>query len=637
MIFNKKLYSTILIFFLCVTFTIGQSHISTQSHQAAVTSIAVSNDGSFYTAGQDGFIIKWTSDGLGEHYQITELEIRLIAVHPNGNDIAVYETDGYSIHRISIWNWPSLKRKNSKNFSNAITSLSFTAKGTLLAVGSATVNGVTYLNPITGRDVPKLKESTGIVNMIVGSSSEKSSVMYSPAGHLSYYNMTTGLRKQRFQTEQQLEQVVLFNNNLFCAGIKNNYIYIIDALSGKTINKIKAENPTLYQDTTSKELYYSEKKDKNYTLYQISGIHNSQNISISNPTKIKTFTGIDRTNTITSSIKKNDQLILGTKNGNIYVTDIIKQDTTLALLPITDNMYDKVFDIVSIGNDFYCLTSNTIYKTSFDTGIVEKICSNDGFSNLDVINSNIILWNKNSKKKVAFLDLETKTQKDLFIPKNYIQNLKPFGNKIIFIEGNTTVKLFDISNNTTSELYKGTGIQDAILYNDMDLYVAKSASSNPRSPLIHVNTQTKETVMLPINGNVAFSLSYNDNPNNPIYGIQVITQNKATKTNVFAYYPNTKTVSSIIITANEDIDAFLNQYNTTLYTNIGKDQIRSYDTKTKKQLILNRSASLPLKIARTETRIAILNRDGSISWYTPNNPKVLADWYMTIDGMWFEF
>ena len=46
---------------------------------------------------------------------------------------------------------------------------------------------------------------------------------------------------------------------------------------------------------------------------------------------------------------------------------------------------------------------------------------------------------------------------------------------------------------------------------------------------------------------------------------------------------------------------------------------------------------MPLKIAQNSTRLVILNRDGSISWYNPALSGVLADWYLTTDGQWFEF
>lgn len=617
----------------------SQAHISTQSHQAPVTMTAFAQDGSFFSVGQDGFIVKWTSDGLGEHYQITELEIRLISLSPNGKDIAVYETDGYSIHRVSVWNWTTLKRKFAKTFTSSITELEYTAKGTLLAVGTATVDGTLYYNANSGQKISKIKDATGIVNMIYSSSSEKSSVMYSPAGHLTYYNMTNGKRKQRFQTEQQLEQVSLFNNNLFLAGTKNDQIYIIDALSGKTAGCIAAETPVLFSDPNDSSLYFMEYNGRNYTLKMITAsMHNDGTTTVNSPITIKSVSGFSSKNNITSASKSNTTLVMGTKGGDIFKTDTTASASTVALLPLTDNMYDKVLDIVSINNEFYCLTPKTLFNTSYDTGIVNNICSNNGYTDMLPYGNNVILWAKGERKNVSIFNLETKETTSLFTPKTGLQILRLFGDKLIYIEGNTSVQMYDILNQTTKELYVGTGLQDAVLYKDSELIVAKSAASNPRSPLINVNIDTKETVMLPLSGNVAFSLCYNENSStNVIYGVLMTSNSTTSQTAIFAYYPEKKTSSTIIRQEDEDTNAFLIQYGINLYTNLGKSQVRTYNTNTKKQTQLIRSASLPLKIARTSNRLAVLNRDGSVSWYDAATGKYNADWYMTTDGIWFEF
>ena len=313
--------------------------MSAESHQAEVTMISADTpDGSFFSVGKDGFLIKWTPDGFGEHYQLTELEIRLVAVRPNGYDIAVYETDGYSVHRVSVWNWKNLTRRFVKTFSSSITALSFTEKGTLLAVGTATVNGAVYINPMTGNTVSKIKEATGIVNMIQGSSTEKSTVMYSPAGHLSYYNMTNGTRKERFQTEQQLEQVVLFNNNLFCAGVKNDQIYIIESLSGKTVARLAAKSPVLFNDPEDTVLYYTEFDGRTYTLKQVTATYDGTTSSVGSPTLVKTLTGLSSRDPVSCTAKKDSTLLLGTGNGNIYSTDTANS----ALVSITNKEYDKI-------------------------------------------------------------------------------------------------------------------------------------------------------------------------------------------------------------------------------------------------------------------------------------------------------
>ena len=634
---SSKKFSFILISLLMTLTVWSQAHLSTQAHQDTVNKVAVTKDGSVFSAGKDGFLIRWTEDGMGEHYQITELDIPMIAVHPNGNDIAVYETDGFSIHRVSVWNWPSLSRKFVKTYTNNIISLNFTGKGTLLAVGTATVNGMEFLNPSTGRTVSKIKEATGIVSMFYGSASEKSAVLYSPTGSLTYYNMTNGSRKERFTTEDQLEQGTLLNNNLFFAGVKNNQIYIIDALSGKTSARVSARSPILLSDGGA-ILYYVETDGRNYTLKAIETKVTEESSTIANPSSLYNLSGINTANTITSGFYSKGKIVLGSKAGNIFSVALGQTENAGKTVVVTENMYDKIYDIASINNDFYFLTKDTIFLSSYDTGQIDTVAQISGFTNIIPYGNNVLLWSRGTKKTVVLLDLQTKTTKNLFTPKNYVENLRLFGNKLVYIEGSTTVNLYDMDTHSNSELYTGTGIQDVVLYHGDELYVAKSASSTPRSPLISVNTVTKETVMLPLDGSVAFSLSLDqENNSNVIYGIQATSQGSNSQTTIFAFYPERKTSTAIMKVAGEDVNAFLTMYGSTIYTNIGKSQIRSYDTKQRREVQLNRSASLPLKLARSGNHIAVLNRDGSISWYNAGNGTVLADWYMTTEKQWFEF
>ncbi|MBO7175175.1 MAG: hypothetical protein J6V57_05435 [Spirochaetaceae bacterium] len=634
---SSKKFSFILISLLMTLTVWSQAHLSTQAHQDTVNKVAVTKDGSVFSAGKDGFLIRWTEDGMGEHYQITELDIPMIAVHPNGNDIAVYETDGFSIHRVSVWNWPSLSRKFVKTYTNNIISLNFTGKGTLLAVGTATVNGMEFLNPSTGRTVSKIKEATGIVSMFYGSASEKSAVLYSPTGSLTYYNMTNGSRKERFTTEAQLEQGTLLNNNLFFAGVKNNQIYIIDALSGKTSARVSARSPILLSDGGA-ILYYVETDGRNYTLKAIETKVTEESSTIANPSSLYNLSGINTANTITSGFYSKGKIVLGSKAGNIFSVALGQTENAGKTVVVTENMYDKIYDIASINNDFYFLTKDTIFLSSYNTGQIDTVAQISGFTNIIPYGNNVLLWSRGTKKAVVLLDLQTKTTKNLFTPKNYVENLRLFGNKLVYIEGSTTVNLYDMDTHSNSELYTGTGIQDVVLYHGDELYVAKSASSTPRSPLISVNTVTKETVMLPLDGSVAFSLSLDqENNSNVIYGIQATSQGSNSQTTIFAFYPERKTSTAIMKVAGEDVNAFLTMYGSTIYTNIGKSQIRSYDTKQRREVQLNRSASLPLKLARSGNHIAVLNRDGSISWYNAGNGTVLADWYMTTEKQWFEF
>ena len=122
----------------------SQSQNSTQAHQDSVQVIVPSGkeydrNKTFFSAGKDGFLINWSPDGIGEHYQVTDLEIKLAAVSPNGSEIAVYETDGGGINRLSVWNWNTLQKRFSKRFTDTITSLNYSANGTYIMCGTASV------------------------------------------------------------------------------------------------------------------------------------------------------------------------------------------------------------------------------------------------------------------------------------------------------------------------------------------------------------------------------------------------------------------------------------------------------------------------------------------------------------------
>ena len=116
----KKLINIVLLF---LSFSLySQTIASTQSHEGKVNALLSSetessSDNSFYSVGNDGFIIKWTSDGMGDHYQVSDLQVRLVAKNPVYGDIAVYETDGVSNHRLTVIDSKTYAKKfSSFNF-----------------------------------------------------------------------------------------------------------------------------------------------------------------------------------------------------------------------------------------------------------------------------------------------------------------------------------------------------------------------------------------------------------------------------------------------------------------------------------------------------------------------------------------
>ena len=184
------------------------------------------------------------------------MSVKLCALAPDGKTIAAYETDGGLVNRVSVWDFDTLKRKYARRFSDAVTSLSFSAKGTYVIVGTASVEGAIFLRASDGRVADVLKDSTGIVSYAATSASEKTLCTYSPVGFISYYNMLDGKLKRRLSCEANLSDIVSFDNDMFLAGTKNDTVYVVSALSGKTTASVSARDPVLITGADDKDLYY---------------------------------------------------------------------------------------------------------------------------------------------------------------------------------------------------------------------------------------------------------------------------------------------------------------------------------------------------------------------------------------------
>ena len=620
----------------------ADTHISTQSHQAQITSICAvpvrsGNDFEYFTAGDDGFLIKWNENNEGEHYQISDVGIKMIAVSPAGNLIAVYESDGGSVNKVSVWDWRTLTRKKFWRYKDSITSLEFSAKGTYLIVGTASVDGVEFYNTSNWSKINKIKANTGIVNYIHTSDTEKTAVFYSPAGSLSYYNMQTGQLKEKFTINQGLSQTLLYNDNKLLAGVKDNTIYVINAFKGTSVTSIKSQNPIILSTYRDTNLYYLEYDGKNN--YDLKMLENLDGGKVSNPRLVKSFRGPRGNAAINNGVKNYTEILLGSKSGSVYKVDTDPSITTSNMPEITQNTYSKIYDMCQAPTDFYFLTDKAIFKSSYDSGIVNKITTSEGQTNIiNFDENNVILWSESTREKVELVNLNTKARTTLFTPTGNIQSLRlgKIGDKnyLIELESGSLINLYDFTNKKFKEVYSGTGIQDAVLCDDGNLYIAKSAASNPQVPLIKVNPDTYETVPLSVKGNVSFGLSTDGLI---IYGIVLQSNENVQETYVYSYNTSTGKPTNLLKFAEEDSEAFTYIYGNILYTNIGKNKLYFYNMTTKKNSSYNRSASIPKSVAQNGSRVVILNDNGSISWCSSNNASLIADWYLTTDEQWYEF
>ncbi|MDR2898599.1 MAG: WD40 repeat domain-containing protein, partial [Spirochaetaceae bacterium] len=238
---------------------------SAQPHSGDVLAMAALPDGSgFFSAGKDGFLVKWDDSSNGDHYQVSEIQVKLIAVHPTKNEVAIYETDNFTIHRVSLWNWKTKTRKFSKKFSHAVVSLAFSAKGTWLMTGTSSMDGLMFLDPNSGNQKNILKQQPGIVPLTFTNAAESTLITYAQTGRITYTDLKTGEVKASFATTPNLTQTVLHNNNLYLSGVSNNTIYTINATTGGVVSEKAEPQPMLVTASSDKEVRYIARDRRQY-------------------------------------------------------------------------------------------------------------------------------------------------------------------------------------------------------------------------------------------------------------------------------------------------------------------------------------------------------------------------------------
>ena len=652
----RALLAAVLTGALCTHTAFSQAVVSTQAHEGKVNcllSCETDNiaDESFYSAGSDGFLIKWGSDAMGEHYQVSELEVRQVAQNPATDDIAVFESDNIANHRLTVFDTRTWARKYSKRFVNPITCISFSAKGSYLLVGTQAVNGTFVLDAKTGDVIKRADDVMGVVPLILTGESEKTAVMYSKSGFIYYWDLQSSTVKTKFPTTSNLDQVLLFGTgklkNRFLAGVKDGMIHVIDATSGEVLWRQQASSPLIFSGKFHQEekqgLYFICEEGRNFALKLLDQVRLEQLLSEKGdvePLLVKTFSGLKSQEKITCAAKNSGTVFLGTQSGDVYMMSDAQESEMYSLFALTENMYQKILDMEVDGSNFYFLTHESIFKTSYDAKTAEKLSTSFSHTNMTKSPVGLILWSRAQDKEPRIVDFYGgMNPTSLFKPPAPLRVLRVFGNKIVYVAGTSLVGVYDLETQEGEILYTGTSVQDAVLTSEGELVVAKTSTGEGDSPLVSVNTSTQETVpVLNVTGDVVFSLSLSESTGGSlIWGVSIESLGGETKTRVFNYALKSGIESFILSLATEDSTAFTDVSLPYVFTNIGKNQVRAYNVYTRKTVAFTRSASMPLKSAVSRNRLAVLNRNGSISWYNPASKTLLADWYLTVDGEWFEF
>jgi WD40 repeat protein len=214
-------------------------------HIDSISSMAIHGlDGALVTASHDGSLRIWETSTRKLKYkmQVSALPLVDMVLHPDKPRAAVIESDGISIHRLSIWDWSEHRRIFSRELQAMPTYLSFSPAGTFLAYSIADWQSMTVINANSGVRLPYIRNGFGIVSGFRISSSEERILTYLPSGSIQYRNLRSGTLIQEFPTIADVLEPIFVMSNRYMLGRWEDNLMAIDLLSGEDVGSVRVPN-----------------------------------------------------------------------------------------------------------------------------------------------------------------------------------------------------------------------------------------------------------------------------------------------------------------------------------------------------------------------------------------------------------
>ena len=578
----------------------------THFFKGGVSAVSVhSKQNKIFFAGNDGFITSFRyPDMEADTWQVSPLPIKAIAAHPKQPYIAFYETDGMGIHAVSVWNWNTKEPLYRKKLDETVVSLAWSGGGTYLFVGNTSTSGINVFDE-QGNDVSVFVTQPGIVLLAATAETERSVVTYSETGTLLY----TGLQKKalptRFESETKLTDPTILKNYTRFAGYKNNAVFVIDALSGKTLQTYKANEPifaTRISDTIP--LWLEKTSAASYCIRQ--GNKASPDFTCHE--------------TITAAAHLGGLIFAGTREGNLYA---LRQENNLkvSVQSIHAPNFIPIIDVQSFKNKLYALTETAVYTASEGsdsfTLLTNFLSVNFKPNKLTACETGIFLWKYDAKAPVYFYSFEKDKIAPFFKSNEPVLAINTYRTNCLITFKFSGIKLFD-SNAKLLFSYKISGIRNAVQINEKTILTAKNAAGELQ-PIYLINTVTNETLPFPINGIFSYELIKNKTKPQELYCFVISVETAVPQTIVYKIVLNTdKPLESrfkkLLQYNGETLDSFIDSSGAFAITNLGGSLV-AVDNRNSQVLSLMRSYAFSTAGTFTSKYFYSLNSDGTLGLY----------------------
>ncbi|MEX2444391.1 MAG: hypothetical protein WD492_12345 [Alkalispirochaeta sp.] len=618
-------------------------------HSSSITGMVYDPDGRIlFSAGSDGKLIVWHAESgrLLQSIRADQLPVQKIHVYPDGDRVALYSSDGRR-NRITVWNWREGERLFLHTPEDEVLTMTVSPENSYLLYSTPSRESMRILNADSGRQLPFLRDATGIIGWMVVATSEERVMTYAPSsGRIVYRTIVTGRNVAEFTAPSDLELLTLLQTNRYAAARSpDGFLVIIDLLSGEVVDRAAAGTIT---DISV--------DDRNGDIVLISS-------NFGGGRSIRRYRLVDgalQQRYATRRQFPTDAAHITLAGGGFFAGkpsgDILRwlpfesQPVTFSTATVEPIMDLHVTDrrlhmltaerVITIAGNFF---SDQVRSRTDRSSVRQNIVEVPAGPLSDFIDTNgqeLLLWMpSNSEGRLQEYQIETGQLIPLSLEiGSGLASLDAYEGEILTLSRSGVLELRDRADGDLLMDYRGRGLQTAIR-TSRGIFIGKAAQGLLDSAILRVNTNTRETVPLDSETDLVFFLDY-DERRGRLFAIGIRGSENGETTTVVEVFEGTNLTRrrTILEISGEYLDAQLihDPVTGTAYTTLDdRGGILRWDGSRVSELLRNHK-HIPRKIYLQGEFLVSLNRDGSVSVLDRSRGEPVIDFYVADNdhGSW---
>ena len=626
------LLCAILFLFPGACFRLAAQNNNPPHHRGEVTALIMDDRGRILSAGEDGFLLVWDiqKNAVTERFQIGFYPIRSMALRPGKPELAFLETNNAGLSKVSVWDYEKKENLFTLPFRSGDDNVFYSDAGSFLIV---TGSRLEYFDSETGVSLGSQYPS-GTVTFAATGRSERSMVIYSNSGLLTYMDLETGNETQSLNVPVNISSPLLLGNNRFLAGFDSNGFLVLDAVTGSIIIRESGIRNGI--------LFTANPQGLEFVCLIPEGTGNSglvYHYGIESPGRLRTINRRNIPGNIpavnTGAVIATNEAALGTVDGRVIILNsngtarVMESGSQIRIEAAAASSHSLAFHTEDSFLGFVPLDFTHLYSRP------DLELENRGpYNSISGGESDFIFWqvgNTDSFPQLKNTLNNTEIYFDQLSLRFPLRSVSVHKNLCLFLNSAGNITIIDKESWETVYTYQAAGAQDAVFIDERNILIGRSAT-NRNSAFLIVNINTGETVPLPLQTDLGIKVYRGASG---LFGAGINRMGSGFRTSVFSINAASPARSRLLAEFDtDDIGLSMAESggfflawaagsgNAGLFW-IGEGA-NPQGVSASAGTVLERSAGLPVILLNGGACFVSVDSDGNICWHDPFSGRIMA-------------